>query len=133
DDLHKFGLIPEFIGRLPVVTTVSALDEDALVRVLTEPKNALTKQYRYLFSLDGVDLTFTDEAVSAIARLAAQRGTGARALSTIMEEVLSDTMYEVPSRPRVRALTITEDVVTSHAQATMLESVDATQPARQSA
>ena len=133
DDLHKFGLIPEFIGRLPVVTTVSALDEDALVRVLTEPKNALTKQYRYLFSLDGVDLTFTDEAVSAIARLAAQRGTGARALSTIMEEVLSDTMYEVPSRPRVRAVTITEDVVTSHAQATMLESVDATQPARQSA
>ena len=133
EDLHKFGLIPEFIGRLPVVTTVEALTEDSLVRVLTEPKNALVRQYQYLFSLDGVDLSFTDEAIHAIAHLAQERGTGARALSTIMEDVLADTMYEVPSRPNVRAVTITKDVVTAHAEPTMLESVSDDAPSRQSA
>lgn len=132
DDLHKFGLIPEFIGRLPVLTTVTALDEDALVRVLTEPKNSLVKQYRSLFALDGVDLTFTDEAISAIAHLAVERGTGARALSTLMEEVLADTMYEVPSRPGVCAVTITRDVVTRGAAPTLFESFDEAE-ARQSA
>ncbi|MBD3688862.1 ATP-dependent Clp protease ATP-binding subunit ClpX [Nanchangia anserum] len=126
DDLHKFGLIPEFIGRLPVLTTVTALDEDALVRVLTEPKNALIKQYQYLFSLDGVDLTFTPDAIAALAHLAQERGTGARALSTLMEDVLKDTMYEVPSRPNVRAVTITADVVNREAEPTMLESVSDT-------
>lgn len=133
DDLHKFGLIPEFIGRLPVLTTVTALDEEALRRVLTEPTNSLVKQYQYLFSLDGVDLTFTPEAIGAIAHLALERGTGARALSTLMEKVLADTMYEVPSRPNVRAVTITEEVVTREAQPTMLESVDDAHQARQSA
>lgn len=124
EDLHKFGLIPEFIGRLPVLTTVTELDEDALVRVLTEPKNSLVKQYQYLFSLDGVELTFTEDAVRAIAAKAQQLGTGARALSTLLEAVLKDTMYEVPSRPNVRAVTITADVVKNGQPPQLLEDVD---------
>ncbi|MDO4665034.1 MAG: ATP-dependent Clp protease ATP-binding subunit ClpX [Actinomycetaceae bacterium] len=111
DDLHKFGMIPEFIGRLPVLTTVESLDEDALMRVLTEPKNALVKQYASLFELDGIELVFTKEALRAVAHLATQRGTGARGLSSIMENALKQTMFDVPSEDDVTKVTITPDVV----------------------
>ena len=97
EDLLKFGMIPEFIGRLPVITSVRNLDRDALVRILTEPKNALVRQYQRLFELDGVELEFTDDALEAIADQAILRGTGARGLRAIMEEVLLSVMYEVPS------------------------------------
>ena len=96
EDLLKFGMIPEFIGRLPVITSVRNLDQDALVRILTEPRNALVKQYQRLFELDGVELEFTDDALEAIADQAILRGTGARGLRAIMEEVLLSVMYEVP-------------------------------------
>lgn len=128
EDLHRFGLIPEFIGRLPVLTSVQQLEEPDLVRVLTEPENSLVTQYKSLFELDGVDLNFTDEAIAQIAQLANQRGTGARALSSIMEEVLKDTMFEVPSQPNVRAVTITKEVVTSGADPTLIESLEESQP-----
>lgn len=120
EDLHKFGLIPEFIGRLPVVATVSALDEEALSRVLTEPKNAIMKQYQALFALDDVCLTFTPEAVHAVASLASKRGTGARALSSIMENTLSKTMFEIPSRPEVSEVVITEECVLEDQDATLV-------------
>ena len=96
EDLLKFGMIPEFIGRLPVITTVRNLDREALVQILTEPRNALVKQYQRLFELDGVELEFTDDALEAIADQAILRGTGARGLRAIMEEVLLSVMYEVP-------------------------------------
>jgi ATP-dependent Clp protease ATP-binding subunit ClpX len=98
EDLMKFGLIPEFIGRLPVITSVQKLDREALINILTEPKNALVRQYRKLFELDGVDLEFTDDALEAIADQAILRGTGARGLRAIMEEVLQSVMYDIPSR-----------------------------------
>ena len=97
EDLLKFGMIPEFIGRLPVITSVRNLDQDALVRILTEPRNALVKQYQRLFELDGVELEFTEDALEAVADQAILRGTGARGLRAIMEEVLLSVMYEVPS------------------------------------
>src|SRR5699024_11496951 len=100
EDLLKFGLIPEFIGRLPVLTTVSELDSEALVRILTEPKNALMKQYERMFEIDGVELEFTDDAVEAVAEQAILRGTGARRLRAIMEGVLQPAMFDVPSRER---------------------------------
>jgi ATP-dependent Clp protease ATP-binding subunit ClpX len=99
EDLMKFGLIPEFIGRLPVITTVSPLDREALVRILTEPRNALIKQYMRMFEIDGVELEFTSEAVEAVAEQALLRGTGARGLRAIMEEVLLPVMFDVPVRP----------------------------------
>ena len=111
DDLHKFGLIPEFIGRLPVITNVSALDVDDLARVLTEPKNAILKQYQHLFELDGVKLTFTDEAIHAVAELAEKRGTGARSLSTLMERTLARTMFDLPSRDDVAEVIIEPECV----------------------
>jgi ATP-dependent Clp protease ATP-binding subunit ClpX len=111
EDLVKFGLIPEFIGRLPMISSVSPLDRDALIRILIEPKNALTRQFKKLFELDGVDLEFTDEAVEAIADLALLRGTGARGLRAILEEVLLNVMYDVPSRDDVAQVIITEEVV----------------------
>src|SRR6201746_1403334 len=100
-DLIKFGLIPEFIGRLPVITSVRPLDQSALVQILTEPKNALVKQYARLFELDGVELEFTEDALGAVADQAVKRGTGARGLRAILEEVLQSAMYEVPSRKDV--------------------------------
>lgn len=112
EDLHKFGMIPEFIGRLPVVTSVAHLSEDDLVRVLTEPKNSLVRQYQQLFSLDDVELEFTQEALREIARQANERQTGARALSSILEKTLSDIMFEVPSLPNVGKVTVTSGVVT---------------------
>ncbi|GAA1348113.1 ATP-dependent Clp protease ATP-binding subunit ClpX [Falsarthrobacter nasiphocae] len=107
EDLLKFGLIPEFIGRLPVITTVSQLDEPALIEVLTGPKNALVKQYQKMFALDGVALTFEEDALQAIAAKALERGTGARGLRAILEEVLADAMFEIPGRDDVTGVTVT--------------------------
>ncbi|WP_172191184.1 ATP-dependent Clp protease ATP-binding subunit ClpX [Actinomyces faecalis] len=111
EDLHKFGLIPEFIGRLPVIATVQDLGVSELVRVMTEPRNALVSQYKYLFSLDGVELVMTDEAVEAVAELALARKTGARGLTSIVEEVLGDAMFEVPSMPEVGRVVVDADAV----------------------
>ncbi len=97
EDLIKFGLIPEFVGRLPVVATLEDLDEAALVRILTEPRNALTKQYQKLFSMEGVELEFREDALGAVARKAIARKTGARGLRSILEHVLLDTMFDLPS------------------------------------
>jgi ATP-dependent Clp protease ATP-binding subunit ClpX len=121
EDLVKFGLIPEFIGRLPVITSVHNLDREALTQILTEPKNALVKQYRKLFEFDGVELEFTDGAVEAIADLATHRRTGARGLRTIIEEVLLSAMYEVPSRRDVGRVVVTADVVLEHVNPTLIQ------------
>ena len=110
-DLHKFGLIPEFIGRMPVIATVSPLDVDAMVRILTEPKNALVKQYQRMFEIDDVELEFDEEAIRAIAEQALERGTGARGLRAILEEVLQETMFEVPGREDVGRVVVTREVV----------------------
>ena len=120
EDLLKFGLIPEFIGRLPVITSVHNLDRDALINILTEPKNALVRQYHRLFELDGVDLEFTDDALEAIADQAILRGTGARGLRAIMEEVLLSVMYEVPSRQDVARVVITREAVLEHVNPTLV-------------
>lgn len=111
EDLLKFGLIPEFVGRLPVIATLNDLDEVALVSILTEPKNALVKQYQKLFSMEGVTLTFTDDAVLGIAKLALERKTGARGLRSIMESILLDTMYELPSMKNLEEVIITKEVI----------------------
>ncbi|WP_277063553.1 ATP-dependent Clp protease ATP-binding subunit ClpX [Schaalia cardiffensis] len=111
EDLHKFGMIPEFIGRLPVLTSTKELAEEDLVKVLTEPKNSLLRQYQHLFELDGIDLEFTHEALLAIAALANERKTGARGLSSIMERTLSDLMFELPSRDDVARVVITREYV----------------------
>lgn len=112
EDLLKFGLIPEFIGRLPVLATLDPLDRDAMIRILTEPRNALTKQYQRLFSLDGnVNLTFTPDALEAVADASLQRSTGARALRTIIEEVMQDIMFEVPSRRDVKEVIVDGDAI----------------------
>ena len=111
EDLVKFGLIPEFIGRVPVTVTLDYLDEKALEKILTEPKNALVKQYKKLFELDGVKLTFTDEAINAIATLTVKRKTGARGLRAIIENVIMDIMYETPSDESIKECIINEDVV----------------------
>lgn len=110
-DLLKFGLIPEFIGRLPVVVSLTNLDADALIRILTEPKNALTKQYQYLFELDDVYLEFQPQSLQAIAKMAVERGTGARGLRAIMESFINDIMYAIPSRTDVEKCIITEDTI----------------------
>ncbi|HTY72255.1 MAG TPA: ATP-dependent Clp protease ATP-binding subunit ClpX [Actinomycetes bacterium] len=120
EDLLKFGMIPEFIGRLPVITSVRHLDREALVRILTEPKNALVKQYRRLFELDGVELEFTEDALEAVADQAILRSTGARGLRAIMEEVLLSVMYEVPSRKDVARVVINRDVVLEHVNPTLV-------------
>jgi len=111
-DLHKFGLIPEFIGRMPVIATVSPLDIDAMVSILSEPKNALVKQYQRMFELDGVELEFDREAVEAVAEQALERGTGARGLRAILEEVLQEAMFEVPGREDVSRVVVTRESVT---------------------
>jgi ATP-dependent Clp protease ATP-binding subunit ClpX len=120
EDLLKFGLIPEFIGRLPVITTVSPLDRDALIKILSEPKNALVKQYRRLFEIDNVELEFSNDAVEAIADQALLRGTGARGLRAIMEEVLLNVMYEVPSRDDVAKVVVTGEVVLDNVNPTLV-------------
>jgi ATP-dependent Clp protease ATP-binding subunit ClpX len=120
EDLLKFGLIPEFIGRVPVITTVSPLDRSALVRILTEPRNALIRQYQRMFQIDGVELEFTDDAVGAIADQALLRGTGARGLRAIMEEVLQQVMFEVPSRDDVGRVVISREVVLENVYPTLV-------------
>ena len=108
EDLIKYGLIPEFIGRLPVVATLEELDEDALVNILTDPKNALTKQYQKLFEMENVALEFRKEALRAVAKKALERKTGARGLRSILEQVLLDTMYDLPSMEGVSKIVIDE-------------------------
>ena len=116
EDLMSFGLIPEFIGRLPILTSLEELTEDDLVRILTEPKNALVKQYQALLALEGVALTFTPEALKAMAHLAIERETGARGLRSIIEETMRDVMFDVPSRDDVNGVIITEGAVLNHEQ-----------------
>jgi ATP-dependent Clp protease ATP-binding subunit ClpX len=116
EDLIKFGLIPEFVGRLPVVATLEELDEDALVSILTEPKNALTKQYAKLFEMEGVEIEFREDALRSIARKAMQRKTGARGLRTILEHVLLDTMYELPSLENVQKVVIDERAIAGESE-----------------
>ncbi len=120
EDMLKFGMIPEFIGRLPVFTSVAKLDRDALMKVLTEPRNALVKQYQKLFDLDNVELEFTDEALGEIADQALKRGTGARGLRAILEEVLLNVMYDVPSRSDVARVVVTEETVRDNVLPTLV-------------
>ena len=111
EDLLKFGLIPEFVGRMPIIVTLHQLDQDALIDILTKPKNALTRQYKRLFEMDGVELVFEDDALIEIAKKAIERKTGARGLRAICEEVMLDIMYDIPSRTDVKRCTITKDVI----------------------
>jgi ATP-dependent Clp protease ATP-binding subunit ClpX len=120
EDLLKFGMIPEFVGRLPVITSVHNLDREALIQILTEPRNAFVKQYKRLFELDGVDLEFTQDAIEAIADQALLRGTGARGLRAIMEEVLLSVMFEVPSRKDVERVVITREAVLENVNPTLV-------------
>ena len=120
EDLLKYGLIPEFVGRLPVITNVDRLDRDALIEILTRPKNALVKQYQKSFELDGVALEFSEDSLDAVADLALLRGTGARGLRAILEEVLLNTMYEVPSREDIGKCIITAEVVREKANPTLV-------------
>tara|TARA_R110002124_G_scaffold168068_4_gene335545 strand:+ start:5507 stop:6781 length:1275 start_codon:yes stop_codon:yes gene_type:complete len=115
EDLLKFGLIPEFVGRLPVIATLTDLDEDALVTILSEPKNALVKQYQRLFEIEGAQLTFTEDALRAIARRAIERKTGARGLRSIMEDILLDTMFDLPGLENIEEVVVNEEAVASGA------------------
>ena len=115
EDLLRYGLIPELVGRLPVVGVLDSLDEYALVSILTEPKNAITKQYQKFFEMEGVKLDFTEDALSSIAQLAIKRGTGARGLRAVIEEAMLDVMYEIPSRADVIGCTISRECIVNHA------------------
>lgn len=114
EDLLKFGLIPEFIGRIPIYAVLDPLDEKTLKMILTEPKNAIVKQYQCLLKMDGVDLKFESEAIDYIAKEAIKRKTGARALRSIVEETMLDIMYEVPSKPEIKEFVVTADMVKKH-------------------
>ena len=120
EDLLKFGLIPEFVGRLPVLATLEDLDQDALVTILTEPKNALVKQYQRLFELEDTKLTFTDDALNAIAKRAIERKTGARGLRSILEEILLDTMFDLPGLDEVTEVVVNEEAVSSESNPLMI-------------
>ena len=111
EDLLRYGLIPEFIGRLPVLSALSSLTEDNMVKILVEPKNSLVRQYKKIFSMDNVDLVFKKDALKSIARLALKRGTGARGLRSIMEDTMLNVMYEIPTRTDIRKCVITKKVV----------------------
>jgi len=124
EDLLKFGFIPEFIGRLPVVTTLEPLDEETLMRILVEPKNALVKQYQKFFEMDGVDLVFTEGALRAIAQEAMLRGTGARALRAIIEEIMLNIMYEVPSSQDIKRVVVDEKAVRERTEPQILRAED---------
>jgi ATP-dependent Clp protease ATP-binding subunit ClpX len=124
EDLLRFGLIPEFIGRLPVIATLEDLDEPALIKILTEPKNALVKQYARLFEMEGAKLTFTTDALSAIAKRAIERKTGARGLRSIMEGILLDTMFDLPGLEGVEEVQVDKDVVAGTKQPTRLMVAD---------
>ncbi|MEL6522692.1 MAG: ATP-dependent Clp protease ATP-binding subunit ClpX [Pseudomonadota bacterium] len=129
EDLLKFGLIPEFVGRLPVLATLQDLDEDALVIILTQPKNALVKQYQRLFELESTQLTFTDDALRAIAKRAIERKTGARGLRSIMEDILLDTMFDLPGLDGVEEVVVNEEAVTSEAAPLMIYAENQAEPA----
>ncbi|MGG6462694.1 ATP-dependent Clp protease ATP-binding subunit ClpX [Solilutibacter silvestris] len=131
EDLIKFGLIPEFVGRLPVVATLEELDEAALVKILSEPKNAITKQFRKLFEMEGVELEFRPEALAAIARKALKRKTGARGLRTIVESVLLDTMYDLPSLENVSKVVVDESVIDNKTPPFLIYDAGAQQPPQQ--
>lgn len=120
EDLLKYGLIPEFVGRLPVIVTLEELDEEALVKILTEPKNALVKQYKELFKMDGVELEFEEEALKAIAQKAIERKTGARGLRSIIEETLLDIMYEIPSRDNIEKCLIKKETILGNGDPTLV-------------
>jgi len=120
--LVKFGLIPEFVGRLPVIATLEELDEDALVQILTEPKNALTKQYSKLFDMEDVELEFRPDALKAVAKHALLRKTGARGLRSILEGILLDTMYDIPSETNVAKVVIDESVINGTSQPLLIYS-----------
>jgi ATP-dependent Clp protease ATP-binding subunit ClpX len=124
EDLIKYGLIPEFVGRLPVVATLEELDEEALVEILIEPRNALTKQYQKLFDMEGVELEFREDALRAVARKAMQRKTGARGLRTILENVLLDTMYELPSMTNATKVVVDDAVVTGETKPYVIYEAD---------
>jgi ATP-dependent Clp protease ATP-binding subunit ClpX len=134
EDLLKFGMIPEFVGRLPVVTTLDELDEATLIDVLTRPRNALVRQYRKLFEMEGVDLSFTEPALRAIAKEALTRKTGARGLRAILEEIMFDVMYEIPGKANVRECVVTDEVVQRKKDPILVyaneESGDRSSPAR---
>ncbi|MEO0388533.1 MAG: ATP-dependent Clp protease ATP-binding subunit ClpX, partial [Pseudomonadota bacterium] len=129
EDLLKFGLIPEFVGRLPVIATLTDLDEEALVTILTKPKNALIKQYQRLFEMESVQLTFTDEALKAIAARAIERRTGARGLRSILEEILLDTMFEIPAIEGVEEVVVNEDAVSRNGDPLLIYADKSKQPA----
>ena len=120
EDLIKYGLIPEFVGRLPVVATLEELDEEALVKILTEPKNAITKQYTKLFDMEGCEIEFREDALRAVARKAMERKTGARGLRTILEQVLLDTMYDLPSLDNIHKVVVDESVIVGDAKPYMI-------------
>ena len=130
EDLLKFGLIPEFVGRLPVIGPVSNLDKDALVRILVEPKNALVRQYMRMFELDDVELEFADDALVAVADQALLRGTGARGLRAILEEVLLNIMYELPSRTDVGKVVVDGEVVREKVNPTLVPRSDVPRASR---
>jgi ATP-dependent Clp protease ATP-binding subunit ClpX len=130
EDLVRFGLIPEFIGRLPVIATLDELDEAALVDILTKPKNALTKQYQKLFEYDGVQLEFEPDAIAAVAREAIKRQTGARGLRAILENAMLEVMYEIPGKADVKKCVITQNVILKHERPVLLKA-DGTQPESQ--
>ncbi len=130
EDLIKFGLIPEFVGRLPVLATLEELDETALVRILTEPKNAITKQFKRLFELEGVELEFRPDALTAVARKALARKTGARGLRTILEQVLLDTMFELPSLENVSKVVVDESVINNQSEPFIIYENTAPAPAK---
>ncbi|MEM1341231.1 MAG: ATP-dependent Clp protease ATP-binding subunit ClpX, partial [Pseudomonadota bacterium] len=122
EDLLKFGLIPEFVGRLPVIATLQDLDEDALVTILTQPKNALVKQYQRLFELEDTELKFTDDALGAIAKRAIERKTGARGLRSILEDILLDTMFDLPGTENVAEVVVNEEAVKTEARPLLIYS-----------
>jgi len=125
EDLVRYGLIPEFVGRLPVVATLGELDNDALVRILTEPKNSLTRQYAKLFEMEGVEVDFREDALQAVAAKATERKTGARGLRSILESVLLDTMYELPGSESVSKVVIDESVISGESAPMLIyENVD---------
>jgi len=124
EDLLKYGLIPEFVGRLPIVVALDALDEEALVKILTEPKNALVKQFQKLFELDNIELAFEDDALRAISKQAIARNTGARGLRAIIEKLMMSLMYEVPSRTDIKRCMITKSMIEDNEEPVLITSVE---------
>jgi ATP-dependent Clp protease ATP-binding subunit ClpX len=120
EDLLKYGMIPEFIGRIPMIATLDSLDKNALIKILTEPKNAILKQYRRLLAMDDVELEFTQDAIGAIAEEALKRKTGARALRSIVEEIMIDVMFEAPSRTDLKKCVVTRDLVEKRSSSALL-------------